>query len=748
MAIIKNEAGTHSLAIEADGSLNVNLTANGGATAAKQDVGNASLSSIDTKLSGTLSVNVVNQIDLTTITSHLLAIKNSVAAIDANTDTLEQKLLDTVSAINSNGSVNHADLALLLTQLQGINANTDGQEALLTSILAKIIASPATLSEQQTQTTSLSSIDSKLGGTLAVNVGLTDSQLRASAVPVSVSGVATAANQTTGNSSLSSIDGKTATLVGGKVPVVLPTNAATDTLQTSGNASLSSIDGKLSGTLSVNVGLTDAQLRTTAVPVSVSGVSTSALQTTGNTSLSNIDTKTPTLVTGRVPVDGSGVTQPVSFTRLASGTDSVTTVPSGTQTVSGTVIANAGTGNFTVVQTTAANLNATVTGTVAATQSGVWNVTNVSGTVSLPTGASTATLQTTGNSSLSSIDSKITAVNTGAVVVSSSALPTGASTSALQTTGNTTLSAIDTKLGNPLTVNVGLTDTQLRASAVPVSVSGVATAANQATGNASLTSIDTKTPTLVSGRQPVDGSGVTQPIVSVDGVATGSIAANGSSVVISISGQSSYAVQITGTWVGSLQFEGSVDGTNYTPLVVRLAGTSTFIISASSNAIYRGNCAAYKNVRVISTAWTSGTASIAIAANMAVGGVFINSEVRPKSSDLLVTNTGAAAAAVTLTLPAAGAGLFHYITKLEVSAIASAARTAAATPVIVTTTNLSGSLAFSFQANAAAQGVSERQVNDFESPLKSSVANTATTIVAPATTSVIWRVTAYYYTGA
>ena len=83
----------------------------------------------------------------------------------------------------------------------------------------------------------------------------------------------------------------------------------------------------------------------------------------------------------------------------------------------------------------------------------------------LPTGASTSALQTTGNSSLSSIDSKITTVNTGAVVVSSSVLPTGAATSALQTTGNNSLS-----------------------------------------------SIDGKTATLVSGRVPVDGSAVTQPI--------------------------------------------------------------------------------------------------------------------------------------------------------------------------------------------------------------------------------------------
>lgn len=41
---------------------------------------------------------------------------------------------------------------------------------------------------------------------------------------------------------------------------------------------------------------------------------------------------------------------------------------------------------------------------------------------------------------------------------------------------------------------------------------GDASAANQVTGNNSLASIDAKTPALVSGRQPVDGSGVTQPI--------------------------------------------------------------------------------------------------------------------------------------------------------------------------------------------------------------------------------------------
>ena len=68
-----------------------------------------------------------------------------------------------------------------------------------------------------------------------------------------------------------------------------------------------------------------------------------------------------------------------------------------TQPVSGTVTANAGTGNFTVAQATAANLNATVTGTVAATQSGTWNIGSITtlpaitGTVTANQGTANAT---------------------------------------------------------------------------------------------------------------------------------------------------------------------------------------------------------------------------------------------------------------------------------------------------------------------------------------------------------------------
>lgn len=59
----------------------------------------------------------------------------------------------------------------------------------------------------------------------------------------------------------------------------------------------------------------------------------------------------------------------------------------------------------------------TVDGSVSATQSGTWNITNISGTISLPTGAATET-------TLSSLNGKVTACNTGAVVIGS-ALPAG-----------------------------------------------------------------------------------------------------------------------------------------------------------------------------------------------------------------------------------------------------------------------------------------------------------------------------------
>jgi hypothetical protein len=112
------------------------------------------LDGIDTKLpqltlnGDSLKVFVNNQIDLTTITSYLLDIKNSVAAIDTNTDGIEGLITDTITAINNGTTSINGNLTDIITELQGLDANTDGLETVLTDILNKIIAAPATEATQ------------------------------------------------------------------------------------------------------------------------------------------------------------------------------------------------------------------------------------------------------------------------------------------------------------------------------------------------------------------------------------------------------------------------------------------------------------------------------------------------------------------------------------------------------------------------------------------------------------------------
>jgi hypothetical protein len=82
-----------------------------------------------------------------------------------------------------------------------------------------------------------------------------------------------------------------------------------------------------------------------------------------------------------------------------------------------------GGGSVSISQTTPGTTNGVVV------NSGTVNVGNVSGTVALPTGASTSAAQTTGNNSLSSIDTKLSSQ----------------ATAANQTTGNSSLSTIATQ---------------------------------------------------------------------------------------------------------------------------------------------------------------------------------------------------------------------------------------------------------------------------------------------------------------
>lgn len=341
-----------------------------------------------------------------------------------------------------------------------------------------------------------------ISGAVTTN-GLTDAQLRASPVTVELSGVlnpldvnvlssalptgaATAFNQVQGNNSLSSIDTKlnsqaTSTLqtsanskldslvakdyatqatlsaLNSKVPVLgqaLPANSSPVVLPASQIATLTPLTAvgrtwslssgsdsvTVSGTITANTGgLTDAQLRASPVPVSLTsttitssalptGASTLAEQQSQTSLLSSIDGKltAPLSVSGTVEVTNqitgyataaNQVTANASLSSIDSKLTSPLTVSVNnfpvTQQVSGTV----NVGNFPSVQavsqsgiwTTARSwFLSSVNDSVAAVQSGIWNITNITGTISLPTGASTAANQVTANNSLASIDSKLT----------------------------------------------------------------------------------------------------------------------------------------------------------------------------------------------------------------------------------------------------------------------------------------------------------------------------------------------------
>ncbi len=169
----------------------------------------------------------------------------------------------------------------------------------------------------------------------------------------------------------------------------------------------------------------------------------------------------------------------LTSTGIVVQSHAVTQSGSWTVTISGNPVLGAGSsiiGKVGIDQTTDGTTNKVYVGNAVAVTGTFWQATQpVSGTfwqttqpVSLasipiaPTAATSAN-QATEIASLASIDGK---------------LVSGPSTATKQDTGNTSLASIDGKLTNPLPISGtvttgGLTDTQLRASAVPVSLASV-----------------------------------------------------------------------------------------------------------------------------------------------------------------------------------------------------------------------------------------------------------------------------------
>lgn len=238
--------------------------------------------------------------------------------------------------------------------------------------------------------------------------------------------------------------------------------------------------------------------------------------------------------------------------------------------------------------------------------------------------------------------------------------------------------------------------------------------------------------------------------------ASATLAALNAELVMDIQGKA-VAVFDVRTAAGNLTyvFEGTIDGTNYFTLgamanqqllaaaIVQEQLVPSVTVATTHSGYYTVGVSGFRRVRVRVSAYTSG--NITVTGRASVADQIIQSRYIPAT--LHVTATAAANTAATATLPAAGVGMFHYITHIGITRNATAALAGTAT-IIHTTTNLPGNPAWSVGNAMAAGGTQIDVVYEPTAPLRSSVANTATTVVCAAGgAAVLGRVNVSYYVG-
>lgn len=297
-----------------------------------------------------------------------------------------------------------------------------------------------------------------------------------------------------------------------RIDTVSSNLAAIESKQDISNVFLSSLDSKVDTNLSTRA--SEFTLSTFASDNNTDLVGVQTRLDTGNTSLDSLD--------GHVDVNLSTRATEATLSALNAKFNSL-----GQKVMSGSVpvVIASDQSAIPVTQSGAWAVGRTwvlssVTDSVSAVQSGNWDIRNITGTVSLPTGAATAALQNAGNTSLASIDSDIDApLSTRASEATLSAFKT-ANHSDLVTV-DSDLIGVQTRID---TTNASIGAVTESAAATDISTSGIngltkrlnqhATTAEgkldtvnsnlvivqgkQDTGNASLASIDTKVSTAAN----------------------------------------------------------------------------------------------------------------------------------------------------------------------------------------------------------------------------------------------------------
>jgi hypothetical protein len=209
-------------------------------------------------------------------------------------------------------------------------------------------------------------------------------------------------------------------------------------------------------------------------------------------------------------------------------------------------------------------------------------------------------------------------------------------------------------------------------------------------------------------------------------------------------GASTMVATVTGSYTGTLVFEGTNDGwaTVDTIPVKPLRGGGKIVLGLTSGQVgrFKGAIGDFSEVRARLTAWSAGTSSVRLVCDNGLSG---DLGVIVQADQEYLEVVGTAGSAVTLTLPAPGPGLFHYVSRLQVQrAVSAGPLTPAASPLIVSTSNLVGSRTLRLPANADPTGTIAEQIVAGSKPIRAVNANTVTTVICPATTGVQWIVNA------
>lgn len=340
------------------------------------------------------------------------------------------------------------------------------------------------------------------------------------------------------------------------------------------------------------------------------------LKTAGSTTISgtpnvnvvNTPTVTANAGTGTFLVDGSAHTQPISASSLPLPTGASTSALQATGNTSLASIDSKLTSPLSVAQSGAWTLGRTWslssgTDSVAAAQSGSWSLTNISGTISLPTGAATSANQTNG--------SQITQVS----VLPS--IPAGANT----------IGAV-TQASGPWTQNL----TQIGGSSISLGQAAAATSVPV------VTQLDSAPATQNVTVQ--DTASTTTSVANSQSFVTGSATAS-STASFSVSSFEAVEVQVTGTWTGTLQSEVSMDGgTTWLLRGVKQSGASYIANSFTANFQGGLSIAGMTNFRIRATAAMTGTATVKITETIHPGSIIVsNPQILRDGTTQSVTNT-------------------------------------------------------------------------------------------------------------